>query len=70
MSDAVKSLTGTANAVGIAAGAIRRQQAPRDLISTLIYFCSDDSNFVAGRPSASTTARCCGERRREPRGRA
>jgi hypothetical protein len=37
--------------------AIRREQAPRDLISTLIYFCSDDSNFVAARPSASTTAR-------------
>ena len=40
--------TGKASAAGIAARAIRREQVPADLISTLIYLCSDDSNFVTG----------------------
>jgi NAD(P)-dependent dehydrogenase (short-subunit alcohol dehydrogenase family) len=40
--------TGKANAAGIAARAIQREQVPADLISTLIYFCSDESNFVTG----------------------
>ena len=33
---------------GIAARAIQREQVPADLISTLVYFCSDESNFVTG----------------------
>jgi len=40
--------TGKANAAGIAARAIQREEVPADLISTLIYLCSDDSNFVTG----------------------
>jgi len=40
--------TGKASAAGIAARAIQREQVPADLISTLIYLCSDDSNFVTG----------------------
>jgi NAD(P)-dependent dehydrogenase (short-subunit alcohol dehydrogenase family) len=40
--------TGKANAAGIAARAIQREQVPADLISTLVYFCSDESNFVTG----------------------
>ncbi len=39
---------GKASAAGIAARAIQRDQVPADLISTLIYLCSDDSNFVTG----------------------
>jgi NAD(P)-dependent dehydrogenase (short-subunit alcohol dehydrogenase family) len=40
--------TGKASAAGIAARAIQREQVPADLLSTLIYLCSDDSNFVTG----------------------
>jgi NAD(P)-dependent dehydrogenase (short-subunit alcohol dehydrogenase family) len=40
--------TGKASAAGIAARAIAREQVPADLISTLIYLCSDESNFVTG----------------------
>jgi len=40
--------TGAASTVGIAARAIQRAEVPADLISTLIYLCSDDSNFVTG----------------------
>ena len=40
--------TGKASATAIAARAIQREQVPADLISTLIYFCSDESNFVTG----------------------
>jgi hypothetical protein len=40
--------TGKASAAGIAARAIQREQVPADLISTLIYFCSDASNFITG----------------------
>ena len=40
--------TGNASAAGIAARAIQREQVPADLLSTLIYLCSDDSNFVTG----------------------
>ncbi len=51
MSEAVKvhpDWTGKASAAGIAARAIQREQVPDDLLSTLIYLCSDDSNFVTG----------------------
>jgi len=51
MSEAVSvnpDWTGKASAAGIAARAIQREQVPADLISTLIYLCSDDSNFVTG----------------------
>jgi NAD(P)-dependent dehydrogenase (short-subunit alcohol dehydrogenase family) len=51
MSDKVKvnpQWTGPASAAGIAARAIQREQVPADLLSTLIYLCSDDSNFVTG----------------------
>jgi NAD(P)-dependent dehydrogenase (short-subunit alcohol dehydrogenase family) len=51
MSEAVRlnpDWTGKASAAGIAARAIQREQVPADLISTLIYLCSDDSNFVTG----------------------
>jgi len=40
--------TGAASSAGIAARAIQRAEVPADLISTLIYLCSDDSNFVTG----------------------
>jgi NAD(P)-dependent dehydrogenase (short-subunit alcohol dehydrogenase family) len=40
--------TGKASAAGVAARAIQRDQVPADLLSTLIYLCSDDSNFVTG----------------------
>jgi len=40
--------TGAASTAGIAARAIPRAEVPADLISTLIYLCSDDSNFVTG----------------------
>jgi NAD(P)-dependent dehydrogenase (short-subunit alcohol dehydrogenase family) len=51
MSEAVKinsDWTGKASTAGIAARAIQREQVPQDLLSTLIYLCSDDSNFVTG----------------------
>ena len=37
--------TGKARAAGIAARAIQRDQVPADLISTLVYLCSDESGF-------------------------
>ena len=40
--------TGAANAGTVASRALRRDQTPADLIGTLIYLCSDDSNFVTG----------------------
>jgi NAD(P)-dependent dehydrogenase (short-subunit alcohol dehydrogenase family) len=40
--------TGKASTAGIAARAIQREQVPADLLSTLIYLCSDESNFVTG----------------------
>ena len=40
--------TGKARDAGIAARAIQRDQVPADLISTLIYLCSDESGFVTG----------------------
>jgi NAD(P)-dependent dehydrogenase (short-subunit alcohol dehydrogenase family) len=51
MSEAVKvhpDWTGKASAAGIAARAIQREQVPTDLLSTLIYLCADDSNFITG----------------------
>jgi NAD(P)-dependent dehydrogenase (short-subunit alcohol dehydrogenase family) len=44
--------TGVANAGTVASRAIKRDQAPADLIGTLIYLCSDDSNFVTGQTIA------------------
>jgi NAD(P)-dependent dehydrogenase (short-subunit alcohol dehydrogenase family) len=40
--------TGPTNAASTATRAIRRDQMPADLLSTLIYLCSDDSNFITG----------------------
>ena len=40
--------TGIANSGTIASRAIRRDQAPADLLGTLLYLCSDDSAFVTG----------------------
>jgi NAD(P)-dependent dehydrogenase (short-subunit alcohol dehydrogenase family) len=40
--------TGEASVATLASRAIRRDQAPADLLSTLIYLCSDESNFVTG----------------------
>ncbi len=40
--------TGKASAASVAARAIQRDQVPADLLSTLIYLCSDDSGFVTG----------------------
>ena len=40
--------TGGPSTAGIAARAIQREEVPADLISTLLYLCSDDSNFVTG----------------------
>jgi len=40
--------SGATKAASIAARAIQREQVPADLLSTLIYLCSDDSNFVTG----------------------
>jgi NAD(P)-dependent dehydrogenase (short-subunit alcohol dehydrogenase family) len=51
MSEAVKAhpdWTGKASAAGVAARAIAREQVPADLLSTLIYLCADDSDFVTG----------------------
>jgi NAD(P)-dependent dehydrogenase (short-subunit alcohol dehydrogenase family) len=40
--------SGSAKAASIAARAIQRAQVPGDLLSTLIYLCADESNFVTG----------------------
>jgi NAD(P)-dependent dehydrogenase (short-subunit alcohol dehydrogenase family) len=51
MSEAVAAnpeWTGAANAGTIASRAIRREQAPADLLGTLLYLCSDDSAFLTG----------------------
>ena len=51
MSEAVKihpDWSGKAGVAGIAARSIQREQVPADLISTLVYLCSDDSDFVTG----------------------
>jgi NAD(P)-dependent dehydrogenase (short-subunit alcohol dehydrogenase family) len=55
MSEAVAAnptWTGGANAATVASRAIRRDQAPADLLGTLIYLCSSDSNFVTGQTIA------------------
>jgi NAD(P)-dependent dehydrogenase (short-subunit alcohol dehydrogenase family) len=44
--------SGQANAGTIASRAIQREQAPADLVGTLVYLCSDDSNFVTGQTIA------------------
>jgi NAD(P)-dependent dehydrogenase (short-subunit alcohol dehydrogenase family) len=44
--------TGAANSGTVASRAIRRDQAPADLLGTLIYLCSNDSNFVTGQTIA------------------
>jgi NAD(P)-dependent dehydrogenase (short-subunit alcohol dehydrogenase family) len=43
---------GAANDGTVASRAIKRDQAPADLIGTLIYLCSDDSSFVTGQTIA------------------
>jgi NAD(P)-dependent dehydrogenase (short-subunit alcohol dehydrogenase family) len=43
---------GTANTATVASRAMRREQAPADLVGTLLYLCSDDSNFVTGQTIA------------------
>ena len=51
MSEAVKThpdWAGKAAAAGVAARAIQREQTPADLLSTLVYLSSDESNFVTG----------------------
>lgn len=40
--------TGQASVATLASRAVRRDQVPADLLSTLIYLCSDESNFVTG----------------------
>jgi|SoiMethySBSTD1v2_1073268.scaffolds.fasta_scaffold242249_5 NAD(P)-dependent dehydrogenase (short-subunit alcohol dehydrogenase family) len=40
--------SGEAAAPTVATRAIRRHQLPRDLVGTLIYLASDDSDFVTG----------------------
>jgi NAD(P)-dependent dehydrogenase (short-subunit alcohol dehydrogenase family) len=40
--------TGQANAGNIASRALQRDQMPADIVGTLIYLASDDSNFVTG----------------------
>lgn len=55
MSDAIvvnPEWTGAANAGTVASRAIRRDQVPADLLGTLIYLCSDESNFVTGQTIA------------------
>ena len=55
MSEAVAAnpaWTGSANVGTVASRAIRRDQAPADLIGTLIYLCSSDSDFVTGQTIA------------------
>jgi NAD(P)-dependent dehydrogenase (short-subunit alcohol dehydrogenase family) len=44
--------SGNANASTVASRAIQRDQVPADLTGTLIYLCSDDSNFVTGQTIA------------------
>ena len=44
--------TGEANAGTVASRAIQRDQTPVDLLGTLIYLCSEDSNFVTGQTIA------------------
>jgi NAD(P)-dependent dehydrogenase (short-subunit alcohol dehydrogenase family) len=51
MSEAVKvhpDWTGKVSEASVAARAIQRDQVPADLLSTLIFLCSDDSDFVTG----------------------
>jgi NAD(P)-dependent dehydrogenase (short-subunit alcohol dehydrogenase family) len=55
MSDAVAvnpDWTGKANSSTVASRAIQRDQVPVDLVGTLIYLASDDSNFVTGQTIA------------------
>jgi NAD(P)-dependent dehydrogenase (short-subunit alcohol dehydrogenase family) len=55
MSDAVvvnPEWTGLANASTVASRAIRRDQVPADLIGTLLYLSSSDSDFVTGQTIA------------------
>ncbi len=40
--------TGQASAGNIASRAIQREQMPADIVGTLLYLASDDSNFVTG----------------------
>jgi NAD(P)-dependent dehydrogenase (short-subunit alcohol dehydrogenase family) len=40
--------SGAANTGNVASRAIRRDQVPADLLGTLVYLCSEDSNFVTG----------------------
>jgi NAD(P)-dependent dehydrogenase (short-subunit alcohol dehydrogenase family) len=40
--------TGAASAGTVASRAIQREQVPADLTGTLLYLCSNDSNFVTG----------------------
>jgi NAD(P)-dependent dehydrogenase (short-subunit alcohol dehydrogenase family) len=44
--------TGAFNTATVASRAIRRDQTPTDLVGTLLYLCSDDSNFVTGQTIA------------------
>jgi NAD(P)-dependent dehydrogenase (short-subunit alcohol dehydrogenase family) len=51
MSEAVTAhpdWTGKVSEASVAARAIQRDQVPADLLSTLIFLCSDDSDFVTG----------------------
>jgi NAD(P)-dependent dehydrogenase (short-subunit alcohol dehydrogenase family) len=43
---------GAANAGTVAGRAIQRNQTPADLLGTLLYLCSDDSNFITGQTIA------------------
>jgi NAD(P)-dependent dehydrogenase (short-subunit alcohol dehydrogenase family) len=43
---------GKTNAGTVASRAIQRDQTPADLSGTLVYLCSDDSNFVTGQTIA------------------
>ena len=55
MSDAVAvnpEWTGAANAGTVASRAIRRDQVPADLLGTLLYLSSSDSDFVTGQTIA------------------
>jgi len=40
--------SGKANAGTVASRALQRDEVPADLTGTLVYLCSDDSNFVTG----------------------
>ena len=44
--------SGTANSGTVASRAIQRDQVPADLTGTLIYLCSDDSDFMTGQTIA------------------